>query len=284
MENICYKYRPLYQRAANGEMEPHPFTESIFRDSKIYYANPASFNDPFDCNLKLHVIDSSEEEWRKYCDELVGSLPEYKEKIEEFKREKQWNRIQDIQSAIGAETLEINMKSSLLCLSKKGNSIPMFSYYSDSHRGIAIEFKFTDTEIPCGFDYNHKNQMGIGYNGKISFDDVQYSKRFPELNYHRLRGKKDLIKNIIYTKHHEWMHEAEFRIFRRGVPASNVKFNQRLLTRVIFGCKTRTEDMDLVRAWLADWPSDVIFSKAETAEDQFNLNIRDLEVVKNTGS
>ena len=280
MENIYYKYRPLYQRAANGEMEPHPFTESIFRDSKIYYANPASFNDPFDCHLKLHTNDSSDEEWEKYCDELFKNNPEYNDKIGNFKTNRMWDKIPVFKDQIGKTTLEINTQSSLLCLSKKGNSIPMFSYYSDSHRGIAIEFRFKDSEIPFGFEYSHRNQMGIGYNGKIIFGDVQYLDIFPELNYHRLRGKRQLVENLIFTKHSEWMHEKEFRIFRRGVPSSNVIFNKELLTRVIFGCKTQIEDMNLVRSWLAGWPSDVIFSKAEKAEGQFKLKIRDLEVVR----
>ena len=75
MKNLYYKYRHLYHIGAKGSSEPHPFTQSIFENAEIYYAKPKDFNDPFDCNLKLHVKGSSDEDWEGYFNKLAkGSV------------------------------------------------------------------------------------------------------------------------------------------------------------------------------------------------------------------
>ena len=156
----------------------------------------------------------------------------------------------------------------------------MFSYYADSHRGIGIEFVFSDFDVPCGIPCINQIRSDSPYEGKVVFRDVEYPPTFPELNFHKVYGTDQLLRSLLFTKHHEWAHEEEFRIFRRNVPASSVQFDRKLLSKVIFGCRTKPEDVALVRGWLAGWPSDVVLSKAETSIDQFNLRINDFDIVK----
>jgi hypothetical protein len=156
----------------------------------------------------------------------------------------------------------------------------MFSYYADGHRGIAIEFSFSDWEVPCGIPCGDPTRPDNFYERKVVFRDVEYPPTFPELNYHKVYGTDQLLRSLLFTKHHEWSHEEEFRIFRRKVPASSVQFDKNLVTRVIFGCRTTPEDVDLVRSWLVGWPSAVVLSKAEATANQFNLRISDFNTVK----
>ncbi len=280
-KNSYYKYRPLYQYGADGISNPHPFAKSIFEKGELWYSAPKDFNDPFDCNLKLHVRGSTDEEWNAYCDRMIAQNPSDKTNLESFKSQKLWKTNPDVATSIGESTLTANYdESSVFCLSNKGNSIPMFSYYADSHQGIAIEFQFSHTEVPCGISFGDLGDRGNWYQRKIVFRDVEYPIDYPELNYHRLYDAEDqLIRSIIFTKYHEWSHEEEFRIFRRKVPASAVQFDKKLLTRVTFGCKTGQDEVDLVKGWLADWPSDVILAKAKTAADRFELEIEDFDTV-----
>ena len=277
-KNAYYKYRPLYQWGSVGR-EPHPFTRSLIKDAEIFYSAPKDFNDPFDCNLRIHVNDSTDADWERYCDQLSAENPSRKAQMDEGKARKLWRTVPELSQDVGQENLRINQLSSVFCLSKKRNSIPMFSYYADNHRGVAVEFEFSDVEIPCGFAVEDTNNRGVPYGGKIILDDVKYPPVFPDLNYHRLRGTRALIENSIFTKHHEWAHEDEIRIFRRAVPAGVVQFEKRLLTRVIFGCNTTPEDVALVKTWLTDWPSDVVLSKAEKATAQFDLAVVDFDSV-----
>ena len=78
MKPAYYKYRPLYQISANGKPEPHPFTRSIFEKAEIYYSAPKDFNDPFDCNLRLHTNGSTNAQWEAYFDKLIAQEPSMK--------------------------------------------------------------------------------------------------------------------------------------------------------------------------------------------------------------
>lgn len=284
MKRTFYKYRPLYRIGPTGKEEPHPFTQSIFEKAEIWYSAPKDFNDPYDCNLKLHVDDSTDSEWEVYLDNLMYQYPDAKPNLMKVKAKKVWRLDRTFVESIGKLQHEENyQQSSVYCLSKKANSIPMFSYYSDSHRGIAIEFQFADYEVPCGIPCGDIRRPDFWYERKIVFRDVEYPPGFPELNYHRLYGSDQLLKSIIFTKHHEWAHEEEFRIFRRRIPAASVQFERKLLTRVVFGCKTTQAEVDLVKGWIVDWPTDVMLSKAETAKDRFELVINDFELIKGTG-
>jgi hypothetical protein len=269
-----YKYRTLY---AAGSTKVHRFTKSIFKKAELFYARPSSFNDPFDCNLRMHVEDSTDADWEAYLDAMALRSPSRAPRLMAMKAAKEWRTNPAIGAGIGANTLKDHYDlSSVLCLARKGNSIPMFSYYADSHRGIAIEFTFSYEEVPCGYPFGNG---AIPYGGSVLFDVVKYPKGFPELNYHRLYGTEAMVKNLLFTKAPEWSHEKEFRIVRRKVPQGNVSFDRKLLTRVIFGCATTAKDIGLVKDWLKGWPSKVVLSKAKQSSDKFELHVEDFDEV-----
>jgi hypothetical protein len=281
MKTPYYKYRPLYIQKDDGSRGVHPFTESIFKKAEIYYGAPTDFNDPFDCNLKIGVNDSTDLEWEGYIDELIVARPDKRSELLQIRNAKLWRSNPHIFGDIGENQRKIHyVDSSVYCLAKKANSIPMFAYYADGHSGIAIQFAFSDREVPCGFNFNPVTPGGQIYDGKIIFRDVEYPPTFPELNYHRIRNTDKLVRHLIFSKSQEWEHEEEFRIFRRNIAKSSVSFDRALITKVIFGCKTTRADVDLVKGWLRNWPADVILSKAEPATDRFELVIRDFDLVR----
>ena len=175
MRTSYYKYRPLHQIGTSGALEPHPFTRSLFEKAEIYYSAPKDFNDPFDCNLRIHTNGSTDEEWEIYLDRLIAMTPAKADVLRHVKSEKWWNTKPEIKADLGREQQYENYNnSSVFCLAKKGNSIPMFSYYADSHRGIAVEFQFSDLEVPCGIPCGDPRQPDNLYERKVVFRDVEY--------------------------------------------------------------------------------------------------------------
>jgi hypothetical protein len=271
MKHKYYKYRPLYQ----PDKQVDPFTQSIFKAAEVYFSEPCSFNDPFDCNLKLHNNDSSDEEWEAYFRYIIQKTPSMIDNIEDLISRKRWREELILSTGTTDPTCrKIYKESSVFCLSRKGNSIPMFSHYADDHKGIAIEFEFSDLEVPAGIEYLKAGKV-ITQDNCVVFDDVIYSESFPELNSHRLINSEEIVTNLIFTKHIDWKYEKEFRIFRLGVPASPVKYEKALLTRIVFGCRTTASDVELVKSWIADWPTNVALSKATMSSFEFELNIND---------
>jgi hypothetical protein len=150
-----YKYRSLYHYNEDGSKNPNQYTASIFLNGELWFAKPRSFNDPFDCSLKLHARDATDEEWDLYMDRLISqtehSEPQSAQNLRIAKKERIWRKNKQFREVFGQDMLETHLdKSSVYCLSKKPNSVPMFSYYGDNHYGIAIELEFSDIEVPCG--------------------------------------------------------------------------------------------------------------------------------------
>lgn len=251
---------------------PDENTMSLIMDRKIYYAAPASFNDPFDCNLSLHLENTSSRQWKQYARHLMDQHPQCRDILQEFIDKKAWKsipiNIDDIRD-------EIYRKSSVLCLSSKGDSIPMFSYYADNHRGVAVEISFAPQETPCG--YSLQEIISGPMSGKITSEFVQYLPEAPELNYLHLRGTSKLVKNTIFTKFIEWQHEKEFRIFRNKIEPSTVKLEDKMITRIIFGERASDEGIKLVKKWTSNYKSKVILSKAKKLRNAFKLTIEDFE-------
>ena len=273
-----YKYRPLYSSGEGNPRAVHPFTESIFTKGEIYYSAPSDFNDPFDCNLQMNLDGSTDEDWINHYKRSIPTLANgvHKQTTLEFLMNKAWQKIDPAHALADAHDVLYN-QSSVFCLSKRGNSIPMFSYYADHHRGIAIEFAFDLQSIPCGLPSSHYFYKGAPYYAKIMVLDVDYPANFPDLNYHRLMRDPLYIKKLIFEKAVEWKHEEEYRIFRFKIPAGPVKFDPHLLTGVILGCKTGQSELDLVKGWLKDWPTPVAISKAVQAKDRFELIIEGID-------
>ena len=284
MKTKYYKYRTLYQATATGR-EENLFTKSIFKKAEIFYATPKSCNDPFDCNLRLHVRDSTDQEWETYIMKRIAADPTGRPELERVLSQKLWKSNPAIAADVGGSTQkQLHEESSLFCLSKIGNSIPMFAYYADSHTGIAVEFEFDETEVPCGISFGDPTDRNTWYDRKIIFGDVKYPAGMPELNFHRLHNASadELVRSLMFSKAQEWTHEKEFRIFRRQVPAATVQFERPMLTRVILGCRATDTEQDLVRLWLAGWPTDVVIAKVEPMTEKFELAIRDIETIKGT--
>ncbi len=273
-----YKYRPLYADKSRGI--PNQYTRAAIEASEIYYATPKDLNDPFDCNLKLHANDSPDTEWEGYIDNLIIKYPAREAQLRQIKHDKSWLSHPELRQVGKINSRTIYEESSVFCLSKKPNSIPMFSYYADEHRGLALEFSFSDIEVPCGIPFGDINTPDSWYDRKVIFRDVEYQSHFPELNYIRLNGFPQLTISLMFTKYIEWCHEEEFRIFRRKVPASTVVYDKRLLTRIILGARTEDKDIDLLKSWLHVHPTPVILSKAVPSTSSFDLFVNDVEVFK----
>lgn len=274
-KNYYYKYRPLLSDRANRVADR--FTQALIEKCEVFYATPSSFNDPYDCNLQLHADDSKDADWINYINALISQYPDKAPQLATVRDQRLWTTHPEL-NAFGIDTRQKHYEeSSVLCLSKRADSIPMFSHYADSHHGIAVELTFGDDEFPCGIPCGDLSRPEQFYQRKIIVGDVEYSAVFPELNYHRLYGSSQLVKSLIFTKLDDWKHEKEFRIFRRGVAASVVQFPKQMLTRIVFGARSTSDDVELVKKWLSKHGRPVTLAKAEASNAKFELSIVDVE-------
>lgn len=179
----------------------------VFEECKLWFSSPAYFNDPFDC--KIYPKVPSDEELAKYLAlNAENATPQdYNVILEGIRRSPG-----DIpKRAID----DIMNKSGVKCFTPNNANILMWSHYTNSHKGICLEFNtLVDPEF---FVYPI---------------NVVYSESYPDLEFTDKRFSTEVLR----TKSKDWEYEDEVRIYKRESGYHN--FNPNSLKSVTFGCNT----------------------------------------------
>lgn len=168
---------------------------NLIRNNQIFFSSPQRFNDVFDCELNFDF------------DAI------HKGFLKSFEREQQqniapgsfaWNQVVNIiKSAIEKFQFvfdEYTSKMGITCFSERCDSLLMWAHYSDSSRGICVEYDIMDMN-------NQKKYTPIPViysNNKVIFDS---------LNLETVEGDAiRLLINSLTTKSLDWNYEHEWRI------------------------------------------------------------------------
>lgn len=219
----------------------------IFQECKLWFSSPANFNDPFDCKIYPRV--PSDEELALYLATHAenATLQDYAiihEGIQKFGSRLALQAIDDVMN-----------KSGVKCFTTNNANILMWSHYTNSHKGICLEF---DTlEDPSFFVYPI---------------NVVYTESYPRINF----TDKSFTSTILRTKSKDWEYENEVRVYKRQSGYHN--FNPNSLKSITFGCNIPEEKqkaiIDSIRHNRA--LNHVIFYKCMTNASHFKLDINPL--------
>ena len=214
-----------------------PFCEdrllTVLRDKKLYFSDPISFNDPWDCKP-----------WFDYRPMLEDPIKR-REMVEFFRllvspemlahpyRQLYDNAILTDDEQLKSEVeiysrglAEEIRKMRVYCLSTKPLSTLMWSHYAENHRGICLEFDKHNEVI-------EKARC------------IRYRDTYPEWTPQAMVG--DPLA-LILSKAKEWCYEQEFRII--GSPTGGpiklvdgqfVPLPEGALTAIILGCDSPHE-------------------------------------------
>jgi hypothetical protein len=181
---------------------------------KVYYADPAKFNDPLDCNPTIK-IDTDLESLENLCHIML--LSEYgKERADREIENHRYNSSEFGDYRCNEKAKENYMKilashvKNLICtetnkygvlsLGEKWDCPLMWSHYADEHRGLCIEFDTTGASFRNikAVDYRHPRSI------KVS-DIIEWK-------INRSSVAENVIQNTIYfAKAPEWKYEKEWR-------------------------------------------------------------------------
>lgn len=187
----------------------------VFEECKLWFSSPANFNDPFDCRIYPNI--PSDDELAKYlATHAENASPDDYNIIREG--------IQKFGSGLAKQAIDDVMnKSGVKCFTPNNANILMWSHYTNSHKGICLEF---DTLIdPEYFVYPI---------------NVIYSDEYPNLEFTDNR----FVTEVLRTKSKDWQYEEEVRIYKKT--SGYHKFNPNCLRSVTFGCNTPNEKKDRI--------------------------------------
>ena len=161
-------------------------------DGSIRFTQPGAFNDPFEMVPELHVpegfgskeIDIRFSVTAPRREPIVGALDD--DFASDYCSDQNSRRILD----------SLNQSIGILCLSKNGSSLLMWSHYADSYSGAVVKFDETHEFVSGHFD-------------------VKYSERRPKVD---IASYTDVDEPVpiaeLCVKAKEWEYEKEVRVVR----------------------------------------------------------------------
>ena len=91
---------------------------------------------------------------------------------------------------------EMLKNTGMICMSEAATCPAMWAHYADKHRGVALEFEFTDAQMTALFKVDYLNErVVIGPNDDTNDKDI----------------RKGIFERMIKTKATCWGYEEEFR-------------------------------------------------------------------------
>lgn len=191
----------------------------IIAMESLWLSKPSSFNDPYDFRARF-VLSSDPLLLRKHFQQLARRLVPSNRKGYVKKREASVGRAmsnalrnpQEIQAAADRSV----DRHGVCCFTGNPRSILMWSHYSDSHRGICYQFRFTEdveTFHSC-FRVNYQNKIAT-----INFPI----------------DKDRIIEDLVLRKSDVWAYEDEYRYVNPTGGDIPLTYNGRALSSIILG-------------------------------------------------
>lgn len=213
-----YKYIPFEAPSLPESSALQAKRQTCFENGEIWYSQANKLNDPFDCNPRLQLPISNEEQLEK----IVNSLTSYELKIVNGKTgistkedllillktpnvmklpglpgSKIADPINFIHQSVFIGVLGAIFSANLsnigvLSLTEDPFNLRMWAHYGGNSTGICLEFERTSKNIL----------------GSESTKKVKYVKQRSKIMLHE---RHDNLVKIINTKSHVWKHEKEWR-------------------------------------------------------------------------
>ncbi|WP_018341964.1 DUF2971 domain-containing protein [Cytophaga aurantiaca] len=242
---ILYKYRNWY--------DVHH--KSLLTDKELYFVSAKEFNDPFDINIKLDYAALSIDEFEQYCINLLKT-----DDLTTDELRKQLRNHPDFYTPEGLELQaklqieELRKTLGIYCLSAIWDSIPMWGYYGDSHKGYCIGLKTDNIYEKCS-----------------TLSEVSYQNEYPVLIPRVDLNNFDNFARQFSYKSISWEHEKEYRFIKLHFVNQIIKYNSKDVAEIILGfCMKPEYKVEILDICKTNFP-DIPIYETELNPRQFKL-------------
>jgi hypothetical protein len=228
LSRFLYKYRSF-----NGD-----YAEQNLRNIIVYsvlrLSAPATFNDPYEMFVHVVVEGTSKQRLERFTRLVEQQAPAQS-------RERQAEMVRTLMERPDAEHAErcqesisgIRQTSGVFCFAGDPRSTLMWSHYADDHHGVCLQFE------------RMRDFLTLGHAVRTN-----YRKDLPVVNW--IVGFRKDIEQLLLAKHPCWEYEQERRITSIGDANRYLQLRPDALTGIIFGCRTKKPQRELVDRLLAE--------------------------------
>lgn len=249
-------------------------TLRLLSQAEVYYANPATFNDPLDCSPTIQV-DTNSSLLEKLCYKMLVAAygreralrdmgnhrymsTEYGDYKVDPKAEAYYMRrlASDIKKLLYGEI----EKRGVLSLAGRWDCPLMWSHYADQHRGLCIEYDTTDNACAKIKPVDYRRPRSIKVTDLVAW---------------KLNGSADAEKAIhdtfFFAKAPQWRYEREWRDVNASSGASSAPFR---ISGIYFGLRCDTAVQTSIVKLYVNAEQSVTFYDLYPLDDGFRLKRR----------
>jgi len=252
--DILYRYRHLV-----GENRDR--TARLLKASVLYFASPASFNDPFDCRVHYSSSGSVSSLRRKAQSLYKKFIPALnrterrRRAAEDTKRIKGTDLSRGIANGLQSDVERVGV----LCLSEYRDDVVLWSHYAAGHTGLCLGFR-----------------VGADATFFARAQPVCYSASFPSIDLQRDPPMMQ-VEAFLLTKAEGWAYEREWRIIDHDGGPGEKAFHPNALCELMFGARMTDDDKGFVRACLAGRQYPVSLLQAQPVRGSYALATQAVE-------
>lgn len=172
-----YKYQPINDGIKERRMQ-------ALRENKLWFSKIPELNDPFDCQPT-------------YFDE--DKLIQHATNDERLDEKKIVEQIKEM-------LLQTRRNMEVVCFSESHSNMPLWGNYADNHKGICIEYDFSQLGANEPFAENLY---------PVQYEEYRYNitNLIKDVLNLKISTKLSLLFFLMTMKHKSWEYEKEWRIF-----------------------------------------------------------------------
>ena len=251
VQRVFYKYRSL-----SGTNRDH--VRDTILNNHIYLADPASFNDPFDCAPAFSPTFTSEGAYALARRHLARKYPRWSEEKLEAAAASFAVQTKHADMAIVAKGLREGYDTvrhwlALYCVSGTCTSALMWSHYADSHHGICIGFA-SDKDIFA------KAQVVTYSHVRHTVDPIHDS-------------DEQRLANSLLLKSADWKYEKEWRYIDFESGPGKRQLAEPAMVEIVFGARISPEDEYRVMNWIDRLEHPPKLLRATVSPNHFKVDI-----------
>jgi hypothetical protein len=227
--DLFYKYRPWNQH-----------TKRIITHQELWFANPASFNDPFDCQGRFVFAGTAVDKRRQFVSMFLRAARERGEGYTRRQAEKLFDkqlgrRVHDEAwwHDFEERSHDLILSGLAICsLTEIPDDIVMWAHYAQQHTGVCLSFAARNKYFGKALRVHYEQEYPLVAMGSRNFDEI--------------------ARKLIQTKSQHWAYEKEWRIVRHDTSEGLQQYPKQFLHSVIVGCRASSETVADVRAAVAE--------------------------------
>jgi len=233
--------------------------EDLICQRKIYLSDATKFNDPFECRPVLTHHQSPLKREILLKEMTKRHFPDADKKTLKKLMKGKGHLLVDpaiLERVYGQFVSDVG----IYCLTEKKDDLLMWSHYSNSHRGVCLEFDASVEETIFWEAFK-----------------IIYQEEYPVVNIMDM-GKADEFRKALLTKSPHWMYEEERRVLKmndEGGPGY-YQFAPKLLTGIILGARMAEEDKMILSRWMGTYPTVVSIYQAKLHGSRYKLDITEV--------